>query len=120
MLTHHIAADGWSIPVLAEDLGTAYTARCAGAAPDWAPLPVQYADYTLWQRDLLGDEADPSSAAAAQLAYWRQALADLAQPLAVPTDRPRPKSMMRKLGVSYERRSGGSVSGPGWHMMLRT
>ncbi|WP_197501776.1 non-ribosomal peptide synthetase [Mycobacterium sp. 1164985.4] len=87
---HHIAADGWSIAPLVADLGMAYAARCADQAPGWAPLPVQYVDYTLWQRSQLGDLDDPDSRIAAQLAYWQDALADLPERLTLPTDRPYP------------------------------
>ncbi|MET7303544.1 amino acid adenylation domain-containing protein [Embleya sp. NPDC005575] len=93
LVAHHIAVDGESFGPLFRDLTMAYADRRQGRAPAWEPLPVQYADYTLWQRDVLGDEADPDSLAARQLAYWRETLADLAQPLAMPTDRPRPKVM---------------------------
>ena len=68
----------------------AYASRCAGQAPDWAPLPVQYVDYTLWQREQLGDLRGRRQPIAAQLAYWEQALAGLPERLALPTDRPYP------------------------------
>ncbi|USQ86440.1 amino acid adenylation domain-containing protein [Streptomyces phaeoluteigriseus] len=96
LVAHHIAVDGESFGPLFRDLTTAYAARAQGRAPAWEPLPVQYADYSLWQRDVLGDESDPDSLAAGQLAYWRETLADLAQPLAVPTDRPRPRTMSHR------------------------
>ncbi|PBJ61414.1 non-ribosomal peptide synthetase, partial [Mycobacterium avium subsp. hominissuis] len=87
---HHIAADGWSITPFARDLGVAYASRCVGRDPDWAPLPVQYADYTLWQRAHLGDVDDPGSRIAAQLDFWTDALAGLPERLQLPTDRPYP------------------------------
>ena len=72
------------------DLGVAYASRCAGQAPGWAPLAVQYVDYTLWQRAQLGDLADSDSPIAAQLAYWEDALAGMPERLELPTDRPYP------------------------------
>ncbi|MFK4107102.1 condensation domain-containing protein, partial [Streptomyces sp. NPDC019531] len=90
LVLHHIAGDGWSTGPLSRDLARAYQARCEGQEPGWAPLPVQYADYTLWQHQLLGDQHDPTSVFGRQLEYWTQALAGLPAQIPLPADRPRP------------------------------
>ncbi|MEU1352294.1 amino acid adenylation domain-containing protein, partial [Streptomyces sp. NPDC005795] len=90
LVMHHIAADGWSTGPLARDLAEAYAARCEGRTASRSALPVSYADYTLWQRELLGDAADPQSRFAEQLDYWKRQLSDLPELLQLPTDRPRP------------------------------
>ncbi|EID77779.1 non-ribosomal peptide synthetase, partial [Rhodococcus opacus RKJ300 = JCM 13270] len=90
VVVHHIVADGSSLAPLARDLSTAYTARRAGRAPAWDPLPVQFSDFTVWQREILGSVTNPASRVARQLDFWRTALADLPERLELPLDRPRP------------------------------
>ncbi|MFI6084308.1 amino acid adenylation domain-containing protein [Streptomyces sp. NPDC051217] len=100
---HHIAADGASMAPFLRDLMTAYAARHQGRSPEWTPLAVQYTDYALWQRQLLGDETDPESVAAPQLAYWQKELAAVPQPMQLPLDRPRPTvAGHRGGGVPFE------------------
>ncbi len=99
LVVHHVALDGESLQPLVRDLLTAYAARAAGAAPAAraagaapaaAPLPVQYADVAVWQRARLGDDADPTSEAAAHVRFWRHHLAGAPDVPILPADRPRP------------------------------
>lgn len=78
---HHAACDGLSKRIFVDELTACYLGRLSGVPADLPPLPVQYADYAVWQR-----EAEASEEAEKQLAYWRSALADLPL-LELPTDR---------------------------------
>ncbi|MEV7924223.1 amino acid adenylation domain-containing protein [Kitasatospora sp. NPDC088779] len=89
IVLHHIAGDGWSLAPLTRDLTAYYRARVAGRPAQLPPLPVQYADYALWQRGLLGAEDDPRSELARQLGYWTATLKGLPEELALPFDHPR-------------------------------
>ncbi|WP_431934559.1 condensation domain-containing protein, partial [Nonomuraea jabiensis] len=88
ILLHHIAGDGWSMAPLARDVLAAYTARRNGAEPEWPDLPVQYADYTLWQRELFSD--DTETGFRDQVDYWRRQLDGAPEQLTLPASRPRP------------------------------
>ncbi|MGH3431416.1 MAG: amino acid adenylation domain-containing protein, partial [Thermocrispum sp.] len=90
LVLHHITTDEWSDRPFLADLGTAYAARREGHSPGWTPLPVQYGDYTLWHRELLGDPADPQSRVTRQLEFWQRALDGAPEELALPADRARP------------------------------
>jgi len=82
---HHIAADGWSMNVLQNEVQLLYQAFCDQRTAPLAPLPIQYADYAVWQRQQLTGES-----LAAHLAFWQEQLADLPLLQALPTDYPRP------------------------------
>jgi amino acid adenylation domain-containing protein len=81
---HHIVADGWSLGILFRELGALYGAACEGRAPELKPLPIQYPDYAVWQRERLN-----GAALEQELEWWRSRL-EGAPTLALPTDRPHP------------------------------
>ena len=82
---HHIVSDGWSMEILTREVSVLYTAFTAGRESPLAALPIQYADYSVWQRQWLqGDVLEE------QLEYWRAQLAGAPAPLELPTDRARP------------------------------
>lgn len=81
---HHIASDGWSTSIIVKELGELYNASLGQRVPALDPLPVQYADYALWQRD-----QHQAAILHKKLGYWKQQLEGVS-PLALPTDYPRP------------------------------
>ena len=89
---HHIATDGWSSGVLRRELSVLYEAFREGKPSPLPELPVQYADYAVWQRDWLRGEVLEE-----QLSYWKHTLADLPV-LELPTDRPRPAVAINRGG----------------------
>lgn len=82
---HHIAADGWSISVLLREISEAYSAFVYGRAVSLPPLPVQYADFAIWQKEWLQDKTLKT-----QVDYWRSQLEGIPYTLELPTDQPRP------------------------------
>ncbi|MFF9767190.1 amino acid adenylation domain-containing protein [Streptomyces sp. NPDC014636] len=101
LVIHHIASDGWSNAPLFRDLSAAYAARTEGQAPGWEPLPVQYADYALWQQQLMADDEER------QLDFWRQALSDLPEEATLPADRPRPATASNRGSTHTVQASAG-------------
>jgi hypothetical protein len=85
LVVHHIAGDGWSLGVLAEELSVVYPALREGTRPDLPDLPVQYGDFALWQREQVS-----GAALAAELAHWSDVLVGAPAALDLPIDRPRP------------------------------
>jgi len=101
---HHIVADGWSVGVLARELGVLYTAFVRGHEPAMLPLPVQYADFAAWQREQLQGER-----LSQELTHWRDVLAGAPSQLDLPTDRPRPSQPTHR-GASHEFDLGPGLS----------
>jgi amino acid adenylation domain-containing protein len=89
---HHIISDGWSMGLLTEELAATYTAYSQGMSPVLKSLPVQYADYALWQYEMLTQQRLER-----ELAYWREQLAGY-QELGLPADHPRPAQMSGRGG----------------------
>jgi amino acid adenylation domain-containing protein len=82
---HHVVADGWSMGLLAREVGTLYEAFAGGARSPLADLPTQYADFAVWQREWLRGEALDT-----RVSYWTERLKNSPPLLMLPTDRPRP------------------------------
>ncbi|HVR96064.1 MAG TPA: amino acid adenylation domain-containing protein [Thermoanaerobaculia bacterium] len=93
---HHIVSDGWSVGVLTAELGALYAAFQERRPPSLPPLRIQYVDFAVWQRDWLQGER-----LEAQLAYWRERLADAPPALELPADRPRPAVRTFRGGRSW-------------------
>nr|WP_281404507.1 non-ribosomal peptide synthetase [Pyxidicoccus fallax] len=85
LVLHHIVSDGWSLGVFVRELGALYAAFSEGRLASLPALPVQYADYAVWQRQWLS-----GAALEAQLDWWKQKLAGAPSHLELPTDKPRP------------------------------
>ena len=93
--THHIASDGWSTSILVKEVMELYRAHASGHAAQLADLPVQYADYSIWQREYLQGEV-----LEAKLDYWKEKLEDTAT-LQLPTDYSRPPAQSSR-GASLQ------------------
>ncbi|HEX8244079.1 MAG TPA: condensation domain-containing protein, partial [Longimicrobium sp.] len=95
---HHIVTDGWSFGVLLRETGAAYAALRAGRQPELPPLPVQYADFALWEQEYLRGETLERLAA-----FWRQAMAGAPPALELPADHPRPERTTHAGGLVLRR-----------------
>ncbi|HKV07064.1 MAG TPA: AMP-binding protein, partial [Thermoanaerobaculia bacterium] len=88
LTVHHIGSDGWSSAILSQELEILYETAVAERPSPLPPLPLQYADYAIWQRRWLSGPV-----LAEQIAFWRERLAALPEPLELPADRPRPATL---------------------------
>ena len=98
LTVHHIASDGWSIGILFRELTALYKSFCSGQVSPLAELPIQYADYAVWQRERLQGEVLEQ-----QLGYWREQLAGAPAVLELPTDRARPAVATYNGGHQWQR-----------------
>ena len=103
---HHIVTDGWSMGVLVGEVASLYEAYSKGEPSPLPELPIQYADYTVWQRDWLQGEVLDR-----ELGYWREQLAGAPAALDLPSDRPRPavqsyRGARHEFGLSRELSEG--------------
>ena len=92
---HHIVADGWSLGVLVREIALVYEALRNGRTSPLAELTVQYPDFAVWQQQFLAREESDR-----QLAWWREQLAELPEPLDLPTDFPRPRALQFEGGLA--------------------
>ncbi len=109
---HHVVSDGWSIGVIFREMAALYAAFRAGEPPVLAPPPVQYADFAVWQRAWLREDALER-----QVAYWRRALEGAPAQLELPTDHPRPAvqgSRGAVLDFHVPRETAEAVRALGW------
>src|SRR5262249_23668238 len=107
-----LGPDGWALGPLWGYLSSSYAARCAGEVARISPISVQYADYTLWQHAVLGDEGDADSVLGRSLSFWRAELAGLPEQLSLPFDRGRPGVLSYRggsVGVRVSGRLDGGV-----------
>ncbi|MCP4659862.1 MAG: amino acid adenylation domain-containing protein, partial [bacterium] len=93
---HHIVSDGWSQGVFYRELAVLYEAFSTGKRPGLPELPIQYADFAIWQRQRLSGGRTPGEVLETQLAYWRTKLGGELPVLRLPTDRPRPAVPSRR------------------------
>ena len=101
---HHIIADGWSMGILVKEVAALYEAYKSGVEAELPELPIQYADYAVWQRAYLSGEVLER-----QLSYWTEQLAGAPAVLALPTDRPRPEEQSHR-GAQQEVELSAQVS----------
>ena len=98
-LMHHIVSDGWSIGVLLKELSAAYEAFAAGRRPELPKLPIQYADFAVWQRAWLQGETLQGETLARQMKYWKSGWAKVPT-LELPTDDPPARAELSR-GISH-------------------